>query len=132
MGALPIAAAVVAAALCGVNAVFQIALAAGAPWGRAAYGGQNPGVLPARLRATSAVSVVVSALAALVLLRRGGFAVWAPVPDGWLPVASWVLVGLFALSVVLNAITRSRLERAIWLPVTLVLFAATLTVALTA
>jgi hypothetical protein len=112
--------------------VFQFALAAGAPWGRAAYGGQAPGVLPRQFRISSAVAAVVWIGVALVVARHGGIPVWAPLPDAWLPVAIWVIVGLLAIAVVLNAITRSVVERAIWLPVTIVLFGATLTVALTA
>ena len=40
----------VAAGLFLVVAAFQVALAAGAPWGAAAMGGANPGVLPDELR----------------------------------------------------------------------------------
>ncbi len=47
---------VVALVLFAALVVFQLALAAGAPWGRAAYGGQNPGVLPGRLRVSSVVA----------------------------------------------------------------------------
>ncbi|AUZ88154.1 hypothetical protein CVO76_11280, partial [Arthrobacter agilis] len=39
-----------ATALLAVVAAFQAALAAGAPWGAAAYGGYTPGTLPARFR----------------------------------------------------------------------------------
>ncbi len=129
---LSLLAAAVALVVFGGLVVFQIALALGAPWGRAAYGGQNLGRLPGSLRIASVVAAVVWAGVALVVARHGGIPVWAPLPDAWLPVAIWVIVGLLAISVVLNAITRSRLERAIWLPVTLVMLAAALTVALTA
>jgi hypothetical protein len=112
--------------------VFQLALAAGAPWGRAAYGGQAPGRLPRQFRISSAVAAVVWAGVALVIARHGGIPVWAPLPDAGLPVAIWVIAGLLAIAVVLNAITRSRVERAIWLPTTVLMLAATLTVALTA
>jgi hypothetical protein len=64
--------------------------------------------------------------------RHAGIPVWAPLPDAWLPVAIWVIVGLLAIAVVLNTITRSVVERAIWMPVTIVLFGSTLVVALTA
>src|SRR4051794_16738071 len=40
-------------------ATFQAALAAGAPWGEAAYGGANAGVLPAGQRISSVVAVPV-------------------------------------------------------------------------
>ena len=67
---------------------------------------------------------------ALSVARHAGLPVWAPLPDAALPVLVWVVVGLSAVAVVLNAITRSTIERAIWLPVTLVLLASVLAVAL--
>ncbi len=130
-GALPTAAAIVAAALCVGIVAFQLALAGGAPWGRAAYGGQRA-ELPVRLRVSSAVAAVVWAGFALVVLRRVQLVGWAPLPDGWLPAAVWVGVALGAAAVVLNAITRSRVERAVWLPTSALLLAATVTLALTA
>lgn len=125
-------AAVVALVAFAALVVFQLALALGAPWGSAAYGGRSPGRLPASLRLSSVVAAVVWTAVALVVARAGGIPVWAPLPDAWLPVAVWVVAGLLALSVVLNAITRSRIERAVWLPGSLLMFAATLVVALTA
>ncbi|HWR84463.1 MAG TPA: hypothetical protein VN200_00570 [Rhodoglobus sp.] len=125
---VPIAA-VIDAVLIAVLVVFQLCLAAGAPWGRAAYGGARR-VLPSRLRVSSAVAAVVWALVGFVVLRRAGFDVWAPLPDMALPIAVWVVVAVLVPGVVLNAITRSRVERAIWLPVTLVMLAATVAVAL--
>jgi len=129
--ALPLAA-VVAAMLSLALSAFQLALALGAPWGRAAYGGQHAGRLPARLRVSSAVAVVVWVAIALIVLRRAGLVPWAPLPDAWLPVALWVLVAVTAVGALLNAITPSRIERAIWLPVSVVLLAAQLTVAFAA
>jgi len=129
LDALTPIAAVIAAVLVAALVLFQAALACGAPWGRAAYGGQAA-ELPARLRVSSAVAVVFWSAVALVVLRRAGLPVWAPLPDAWLPAAAWVIVALAALAVVMNAITRSRIERAIWLPVSVVLLASTLTVAL--
>ncbi len=123
---LTLLAAVVALVLFAGLVVFQLALALGAPWGRAAYGGQNPGVLPHRLRVSSVVSAVVWTGVALVVGRHGGIPAWAPLPDAWLPVAIWVVVGVLALAVVLNTITRSTVERAIWAPASLLMLAATL------
>lgn len=119
----------VAAVVLALVAAFQLALAAGAPWGRAAYGGAHER-LPARLRMTSAVAVGFWVLAALVVVRRSGVKAWAPLPDAWLPAAVWVLVALLAVSVVMNSITHSRVERTIWVPVTSVALVATLTVAM--
>ena len=55
-----------------VIAIFQAALALGAPVGRAAWGGTR--ARPAtRLRIASALAVGISALAALIILGRAGF-----------------------------------------------------------
>ena len=121
---------VLTSVLFAVLVAFQVALASGAPWGRAAYGGTNPGVLPPRLRLSSAVAAVVWTGVGLAVARRAGIPVWAPVPDAWLPVVAWVVVALLVVGTVLNAITRSAVERAIWLPFSLVLLVAALVVAL--
>lgn len=120
----------IAVALLFAIAGFQVLLAAGMPWGRAAYGGQYRGVVPPRMRITSVIAAALWALSALVVARRAGIDVWAPVPDALGAPTTWVIVGLLALSVILNAITRSRIERAIWLPVCVVACASTLPVAL--
>ena len=122
-------AAVGAAILYSVIAAFQLALALGAPWGRAAFGGavEQPGL---ELRASSVVAIVIWSAAALIVLKRVGFRIWAPLPKGALPVAVWVLFGLSVASNLLNAITPSALERAIWLPFSLVLTAALAVVAI--
>ncbi|MGB3910977.1 MAG: hypothetical protein WBL06_10950 [Pseudolysinimonas sp.] len=126
------AAAIIALALFALLIVFQLALALGAPWGRAAYGGQHPGVLPTHFRVASAVAVVVWAVIALAVARRGALPVWSPVPDSWLPVVVWIIVGLLVIAAVMNAITPSALERAIWLPFSVLAVASTVTVAITA
>ncbi len=119
----------VVAALSAGLVIFQLGLAAGAPWGRASYGGQPPRIRPA-LRVSSAVAALVWPLIALTILRRAGVEVWTPVPDPAVPVVVWVAVAYLAVGVVLNTITRSRIERAIWMPVTTVMFVGTLVVAL--
>jgi hypothetical protein len=121
-----------ALALFALLVVFQLALALGAPWGRAAYGGQHPGVLPTQLRVASAVAVVVWTGVALVVARRAGLAVWSPLPVSWLPVVVWIVVGLMVIAVIMNAITPSALERAIWLPFSVLTLATAVTVAVAA
>ena len=107
------------ALLLGVIA-FQVALAAGVPWGRAAYGGGSAELAPA-YRIASMVAVVVWTVVGLTVLRLGGFGLWTPIPDRYLSMAGWGIVGVLAISVVMNAITPSRIERAIWLPTTVLL-----------
>ena len=117
---IPEIAAIVAILMLAILCVFQIALAAGAPLGAAAWGGQNPGVLPGRLRvASGVVGVVLYPFLGLVILAAAGLTA-----DDWLPIdptaVMWFLTGFFALGVLVNAISRSPIER-IWAPVSAVL-----------
>lgn len=120
-------AAVTASVLVAGLILFQFALALGVPWGRAAYGGRSA-LLPTRLRITSAVAGVVWGLVALVLLGYAGFDVWTPLPPAAFAAVTWTVAGLLVLAVVLHAVTPSRIERLVWLPVTVVLLAAVVTV----
>ena len=109
---------VIAVVLLGVLGVFQLALAVGAPWGRAAWGGQNEGVLPGRLRVSSGVAgVAIYPLMVLYVLISSEL-----IEGDWLPgtgsVAMWILVAFFALGALANFTSRSRIERA-WGPVSM-------------
>lgn len=119
-------AAIALTVLLALLAVFQIALAAGAPLGRLAWGGQHR-VLPAGLRVGSAVSVVIYAVIAVLALDRVGAI--DLVPDAVAQVGMWVVFGYFVLGIGMNAISRSRPERAVMVPVTIVLAALSLIVA---
>lgn len=110
-----------------VLAVFQLALALGAPLGRFAWGGAHR-VLPARLRIGSLVSIVIYAVIAVIALDRVG--VIDVVPDPVSTVGMWVAFGYFVLGIPLNAISRSRAERYTMTPVVAVLAVLSLLVAL--
>ena len=112
-------AAVVFLVLLGALAIFQIALACGAPWGRFAWGGQHEGVLPRRYRIASALSLLVYAVIALIALDRDGAI--DVVPDAVSTVGMWVVFGYLVLGVLMNAISRSRHERYTATPVAIVL-----------
>lgn len=95
--------------LLAVQAAFQTCLAAGAPWGRFAYGGAHPRRLPENLRRVSGVAAPVYACSALAvatgvgspLLRRAGLS---------------GLAAFMAVGTVLNGISRSPGERLVWTP----------------
>ncbi len=125
-GVILVAAVVVCVLLAGL-AVLQLLLAAGRPLGRFAWGGQHE-VLPRRLRIGSAVSVVLYALIAAVVLQAAG--VIEVFPEAVADVGIWVVTGYLALGVPLNAISRSRSERLVMTPVVLVLALGCLVVAL--
>src|SRR5215208_3420121 len=90
---------------------FQIALAAGAPWGAYAMGGAFPGQFPPALRIAALVQAALIAGMATIVMSRAGliFAGWSRV-SRWLV---WIVVVLVAVSLVLNLITPSGGERAI-------------------
>lgn len=107
-------AAIALAALLLALVAFQVALAAGAPWGRAAYGGATARLAP-RLRVASVIAAVVWSLAVVVVLGRGGV-----IGSLFSDILIWIVVGLLGVGILANAATRSRIERAIWLPFSLV------------
>jgi len=112
------AAAAAAAGFTGL-AAFEFALAAGAPLGRAAMGGAHT-YLPAGLRIVSALAVVVWLLAALVVLRRGGYRVpLISARVSW--PGTWVLTGLLSLGVLVNLASPSGWERYLQAPITAIL-----------
>ena len=118
---------VLAAMGCLGIAAFQVALAAGAPIGRAAWGGAHER-LPGKLRVASAVAAFVWVLAALIVLAGAGFEA-SPIPASVADSATWALAGLLLVGAAMNSLSRSRLERRIWVPVALFLAALTVIVA---
>jgi hypothetical protein len=111
-----------------VIAAFQAALALGAPFGHAAWGGRHR-VLPANLRRSSAVAVVIWLVAAVVVLGRAGI-VDVPLPDVLLVVGTWALVAVGVLGAVVNLASSSPWERFGWAPVAAVLALLSVVVAL--
>jgi cytochrome bd-type quinol oxidase subunit 2 len=95
---------------------FQLALIAGAPLGAWTQGGFHRGALPLSGRLIAAVSVPVVLFQGLAILSAAGF----PGLD-WPRWCGWVALGVNVVSTVLNAITESAEERAVWLPVILVM-----------
>ena len=106
---------------------FQIALAAGAPWGAFAMGGAFPGQFPPALRIAALFQAALLAGMAAVVLARAGliFPKWSRV-SRWLV---WFVVAFAALSLVLNLITPSARERAIWAPTAFLLLISSALVA---
>ena len=110
-----------------VVVLFQLALAAGAPWGEWAMGGAYPGQFPPSLRVAAVVQAALLVGMALVVLTRAGLFTprWAR-HARWL---IWVGVAYGVIGLILNLITPSAGERAIWAPVAFVLLVSSLVVA---
>ena len=107
-------------------ALFQAALVAGAPLGHFAWGGADR-VLPPGKRIGSAVSIVLYAIFAVIVLDRAGMIDLFATIRPW---AIWGLVAYFAVGIGLNAISRSRVERLVMPLVAAVLCLCCLLVAL--
>ena len=108
--------------------LFQIALAAGAPWGAYAMGGAFPGQFPPALRIAALIQAALLVGLAAVVLARAGL-----ILPGWSRVSRWLVwfvVAFAALSLVLNLITPSAGERALWAPIAFLLLVSSSIVAI--
>ena len=91
--------------------VFQVALAAGAPWGRAAYGGAHGGTLPHHLRLISGLAALTYGGGAILILRGSG--------SHRVRARGFTALSVFmGLGVLANGASRSPVERALWTPFT--------------
>ena len=110
-------------------ALFQLAIVLGAPVGEYAYGGQHEGKLPTRFRVTSVISMLVMlALAGHYLAQIGLF---TPLLDAdGNAMANWAFVGFFALSAVLNNITKSENEKRVFGSITIAMLLSAILVAI--
>jgi cell division protein FtsW (lipid II flippase) len=99
----------------------------GGPWGHLTMGGAFPGQLPPRMRVAVGASALALLLSGAVVAARAGLALprWRAASRRLV----WAVVALMAVAAVLNAITPSPWERALWLPVALVQLACVVAVA---
>jgi hypothetical protein len=106
--------ALAAAALLALAVGFQIGLAAGAPWGAAAYGGRavpGGGALPMAYRCASAGAALTLlgalwvVLASVTLVDRG------PISESVLTMLLWCLTAVLVLNTLGNARGRHPVER---------------------
>ena len=111
---------IIAAAGFGLLAAFQLAIALGAPFGRASWGGSHPAEPPIEFRIASGVAVGVYVLAALIILGRGGVAI-SPLSSGVVRWGAWIIAGLSAVGSLMNFASPSDWERFLWGPFALVL-----------
>jgi hypothetical protein len=130
---LPQLAAILASVLIAGVALFQVALAAGAPYGEAVLGGKAPtdgGVLAPAFRALALVQAVVLVLLAGILLARAGIIATTIVSMGTLGWLTWVAFGFLALNTAANLSAPHPIERWGMGSTTLVLSGLTLAIAL--
>lgn len=125
---IPALSALTAVCILAALSVFQIALIAGAPIAKYAWGGSHD-ILPTRLRVSSAISIFLYLTFAVFILSKSNIVNVINNPaivNGGI----WVITGYFILGVALNALSRSKAERSVMTPVALVLAIAYLIVSL--
>ena len=125
---MPVVLAYICCALLAGLVILQVSLAAGAPLGRFAWGGDWD-VLPSRERGFAGLAVVAYALAAVVALQ--GANIFSLVPAAIAEIATFFGAALFFTAFIRVARSRSDSERYFMLPVNLVLAALFLIVAVT-
>lgn len=122
-----IAAVIFAIAALGV-VVFQLCLAAGAPWGAYAMGGRFPGRFPPSMRAAAVVQGLIIALMAAIVLATAGLAFeTSALASSW---TIWIVVAFSGVSLVMNSLSHSKGERRLWVPVGIIMLASSVIVAL--
>lgn len=125
---IPTAAAVTFSALASMTFCFQVALLLGAPWGSLTLGGRYPGRLPGRMRGIAGLSALLLVLFVLIVLTRAGIAL--PTCEAEARVGIWLVVGYSVLGLFLNATSKSRWERILWIPVTVLMLVCSSVIAI--
>ncbi len=118
MTAVGVAALVAAVLLVGL-AVFQSALALGAPLGRYAWGGRHQGALPPRLQLGSALAVpLLLGMAMIVMIRARLIYPDLATRMAW---PNWAVFLYLVINLFANLRSESRDERRVMAPLALVL-----------
>ena len=112
-------------------ALFQLALVLGAPMGEYAFGGAHKGKLPLQYRIASVLSILIYLATAGHYLAQVNL-ISRLLPDDLNNLVNWALVGLNAVSLIMNSISRSKKERNTWVPVALLLLICSIFIALNA
>lgn len=99
--------------------LFQLALAAGMPWGVASMGGKYPGKYPPAMRRVALLNAFLLLFINLLVFEFANFTSY--LPEAWGDNGIWVVLVFMALGTFMNSITPSKIER-IWAPVAFIQF----------
>lgn len=99
-------------------AILYLLLTFGLPVGDFAMGGKYK-IMPKQMRVTCAVSVVIQLIAILVLLQRGHVISFG-IPQSIEKVACYFFAVYLLLNAVMNGLSKSKKEKAVMTPLSLV------------
>jgi len=112
-------AAIIAVVIFVVISVLQLLLALGLPLGKLAYGGKYE-KLPTNMRIMSLVAIGIFTLGSISVLERAGIITVFNNPIFTLVVV-WVIAIYLAFNTLINAISKSKPEKLIMTPLSLIL-----------
>jgi len=112
-------AAIIAVVIFAGMSVFQLLLALGLPLGKLAYGGKYE-KLPTNMRIMSLVAIGIFAMGSISVLERAGMITVFNIPIFTLVVV-WVIAVYLAFNTLLNAVSKSKQEKLIMTPLSLIL-----------
>ena len=109
---------ILGAVLFGVIAILTVLVACGLPLGEFTMGGQHK-ILPEKFRVAAVISVVIQIFAMIIILQAGGF-----IPL-WLPFKVTKYICFFfaaylSLNTIMNMISKSRKEKYVMTPISLI------------
>ena len=109
---------ILGAVLFGVIAAMTVLVACGLPFGEFTMGGQHK-ILPKKFRVMAVISVAIQIFAMLIILQAGGFiSLWLP-----FKVTKYIYFFFAAylfLNTIMNMISKSRKEKYVMTPLSLI------------
>lgn len=112
--------AIIVVVICVIISIFQLLLAIGMPLGYLAFGGKHEKKLPNNLRIMSVIAICIFIFTSLVVLDQANFITIFPI--SLIPtIAIWIIAFYFALNTLTNAISKSKWEKRIMIPLSLTL-----------
>ncbi|NVM46291.1 MAG: hypothetical protein HWN79_15375 [Candidatus Lokiarchaeota archaeon] len=111
-------AAIIAVAIFVVISVIQLLLAIGLPLGKLAFGGKYE-KLPTNMRIMSIVSIGIFTVASIAILERAGLLIIFNIPIFTL-VFVWIIAIYLAFNTLLNIMSKSKQEKLIMTPLSLI------------
>jgi hypothetical protein len=111
-----------------IGALFQMALALGAPLGDYTLGGKYPGKLPLKIRLAALFQILIMALFVGIVLTRSGF-IFENLYNAS-RIAIWFVVGFFVLGTIANLSSPSIKEKRLWGPVNIMMLILSIVIGL--
>ena len=127
---IDIIAGIIAVVLFSLLSIFQLLLALGLPLGRLAYGGKYE-KLPNNLRIISLSAIAIFVYAIIIVLERAGLITIFNNPL-LVVISIWIIAGYLTFNTLINAISRSKCEKRIMTPISLIVAVCCFIVAIAA